>query len=160
MSEFALGEGSLGRGIGSAVVAAVKYLAVPILLIVGFTTLVAEAGVDELAGQLGIDRITTYLLVLGIPITALSFFRGYYPKGSRSRMTFGVLVAALVCVWIWVILMGGNLSLDLEEVGLSISFVGLVMLFVLAAALGGVYYVVEMFSYRKEWLTSRQIKAR
>lgn len=139
-------------------VTAVKYLVVPILLIVGISTLLAQAGGDELAEQIGVDRVMDYLIVLGVPITVLSFFRGFYPKGSRSRMTFGVLVAGLICVWIWLILMGGNLSVQFEDVGMSINYVGLVLLFILAAALGGLFYVVEMFSYRQEWLASRQAR--
>jgi hypothetical protein len=158
MSEFGFGEGSIGRGVRSAVVTAVKYLVVPILLILGFSTLLSQAGGEELADQIGVDRIMDYLILLGVPITVLSFFRGYYPKGSRSRMTFGVLVAGLVCLWIWLVLAGGYLSVQFDDVGLSLNYMGFVLLFILAAALGGLYYVVEMLSYRQEWLASRQIR--
>jgi hypothetical protein len=94
-------------------------------------------------------------LLIGIPIAILSFFRGFYPKGSISRFTFGAIVVVLACLWIWSVTRGGALALEFDQFGLSISFTGLVLLFILAAALKGVYYLAEMFSYRREWLNAR-----
>lgn len=156
MSEFSLRGGSIARGLWSAFVTGIKYIGFPLLIITAFTVLFTQLGTTEMGEQLGLERLANYLVVLGIPITVLSFFRGFYPKGSLSRMIFGVVVAALICVWIWLLMMGGNLSIQFEEFGLTISFVGIVLLFILAATLGGIYYVVEMRSYRQEWLTSRE----
>jgi hypothetical protein len=48
----------------------------------------------------------------------------------------------------------GDRVLRFDQFGIAISFTGLVLLFILAAALGGVIYLAEMLSYRREWLRS------
>ncbi|MDW5562527.1 MAG: hypothetical protein SA339_04800 [Methanomassiliicoccus sp.] len=155
MSEFSLSIGNVGRGIVSSVFAAVKYILIPILVLTALTELFAQIqGATALADQLDLDRIRLFAIVLGIPITMLAFFRGFYPKGTRSRFVFGAGVSVLVCIWTWTMMMGGHITLEMEEVGFTLSYVGFVLLFILAAALGGVYCLVEMISYRKEWLAS------
>ncbi len=68
------------------------------------------------------------LLILGILcITILSFFRGFYPKGSISRFTFGAIITVLICLWIWMVTMGGNLILEFEQFGVTLNFTGLVL---------------------------------
>lgn len=157
MSEFSLKNGKPGKGVVSAVLAAAKYILVPMLILTALTTVLSQIeGASVITDQIDLERVKVFVLVLGIPITVLSFFRGFYPKGTRSRCLFGVSAAALACVWIWMVLMGGNLSLEMEEVGFSLSYVGIVLLFILAAALGGLYYVVEMRSYRQAWLSPDQ----
>jgi hypothetical protein len=160
MNEFSLKIGSAGKGVVAAIISAVKYIVVPMLLLTAFTTLFAQMeGASTITDQLDLERIKQYVLVLGVPITVLAFFRGFYPKGTRSRFVFGEAITALVCIWIWMVMMGGNLALEIEDVGFSISYVGFVLLFILAAALGGVFYLVEMLSYRTEWLKAREPQA-
>jgi hypothetical protein len=158
MSEFSLNEGDIGKGIGASILAAVKYLILPILILTSASSMMTEAGGEEIAQQLRLQDITNALLVLGIPITILSFFRGFYPKGSISRFTFGVIVTVLVCILIWMVTMGGNLVLEFDRFGLSLNFTGLVLLFILAAALKGIFYLAEMLSYRREWLGTKEAK--
>ena len=161
MNEFSLKLGRPGKGIVSSALAAVKYIVVPLLVLTVLTEVFAQIdGASTVTGQLDLERVKLFVLVLGIPMTVLAFFRGFYPKGSRSRFVFGVTVAALVCVWIWMVMMGGNIALQLEEVGFSISYLGFVLLFILAAVLGGIFYLAEMLSYRKEWLASVGLQAR
>lgn len=160
MNEFSPSIGNVGKGIAASALAAAKYLIVPILVLTALTTLLAR--VDEtsiISDQIDLERIRFYVLVLGVPITALAFFRGFYPKGTLSRFAFAAAITALACVWIWEVMMAGNITLELEGFGFSLSYVGLVMLFILGAALGGVYYLVEMLSYRREWLASREAPA-
>lgn len=157
MNEFSLKIGNAGKGIVSLVIAAAKYVLVPMLLLMAFTNIFAQIeGASTITDQLDLEGVKFFVLVLGIPITVLSFFRGFYPRGSRSRFAFAATITVLVCAWIWTIMMGGNMTLEIEKVGFSISYVGFVALFILAAALGGVFYFVEMLSYRREWLASRE----
>jgi hypothetical protein len=156
MSDFSLEHGSIGSGIIAAVVAGIKYLLIPLILLIGASSLLVQAAGQGVADQIGLEAVIETVLVLGIPIALLSFFRGFYPRGSISRFTFGIAVVALVCLWIWFITRGGNLVLEFDRFGLSVSFTGLVLLFILAAALKGVYYLAEMLSYRREWLRSQQ----
>lgn len=159
MSEFSLDEGSVGSGIIASVVAGIKYLLLPLILLIGASSLLVQAGGQGMARQIGLDDVINWVLILGIPIAALAFFRGFYPRGSISRFTFGIIVVVLVCLWIWFVTRGGNLVLQFDQFGIAVSFTGLVLLFILAAALKGLYYLAEMLSYRKEWLRSRQPSA-
>jgi hypothetical protein len=157
MNEFSLNEGSVGKGIAASIISAVKYLIFPLLILMSATSLLINNGGGEVAEQLRLEDIKYVLLILGIPITILSFFRGFYPKGSISRFTFGAIITVLICLWIWMVTMGGNLILEFEQFGVTLNFTGLVLLFILAAALKGVYYFVEMLSYRREWLGSKNV---
>ncbi len=160
MNDFSPKVGNVGKGIVALVFAAAKYLLVPILILTALTTMLARVeGASMITDQIDLERIKFFVLVLGVPITALAFFRGFYPKGSVSRFAFAAAITALVCVWIWTVMMAGNISLELEGFGFSISFLGLVLLFILGAVLGGVYYLVEMISYRPEWLASMETTA-
>lgn len=154
MNEFALRLGRPSRGILAAAGAAVKFLVVPLLLIYALITLLKEAGGEEYVGVLGLDALVQTVVVLGIAITALSFFRGFYPKGSLSRMAFGLAAMAATGAWVWVIARGGELVLDVDQLGLEVGFTGLLLLFLAVVALRALFYVVEMRSYRQEWLAS------
>lgn len=157
MNEFSLELGNAGKGIVSSVLAAAKYVLVPIFVLTALTTLLSQmGGASMIADQIGTDRLKDHILILGVLISLLAFFRGFYPRGSLSRCVFGVTVSAMVCVWIWVLTMGGSISLGIDEVSFSISYLGFVLLFILAAALRGAYFVAEMMSYRNEWLASRE----
>ncbi len=153
MSEFSLSEGKVSAGILSAVGGGLTYLLVPIIIVTFTSALITKAGVEE---QLRAGEILSMVVIFGIPITILSFFRGFYPKGSRSRFIFGALTAALVCLWIWFVTLGGSIAVDMGQFGLALSFTGLVYLLIFAAALRGVYFLAEMVSYRREWLMTRQ----
>ncbi len=157
MNEFSLNEGHVGKGIAASILSAAKYLIFPLLILMSASSMLVQAGGGEVAEQLRLEDVKYVLLMLGIPITVLSFFRGFYPKGSISRFTFGAIVTVLVCLWIWMVTMGGNLTLEFEQFGLVLNFTGLVLLFILAAALKGVFYLVEMLSYRQDWLGSKNV---
>lgn len=106
-------------------------------------------------GSATLDRLGTLLLFIGLPIAVVSFFKGFYPKGSVSRLTFALIVVALVCVWIYVAALGGHFSLSMNvsgsEIHIDLNYLALLWLFIFAAALWGVYWAVEAYIYRKEW---------
>ncbi|MBM4237489.1 MAG: hypothetical protein FJ151_03280 [Euryarchaeota archaeon] len=149
MSEFSFKEGKVGKGTIAAILAAVKYLVVPLIIIGIVTSILAE-----FAGEI-IGDIRNAVIILGIPIVVFSFFRGFYPKGSRPRLVFALVAVAFVCLWIFFVLRGGQFGIDAEAVALNLDIFPLVMLFILAAALAGVYFTAEYLSYRKEWLAKR-----
>jgi hypothetical protein len=50
---------------------------------------------------------------------------------------------------------GGKFELSATRADLNLDLSGLVLLFVVAAAIGGLYFVAELFSYRKEYLARK-----
>ncbi len=151
MNEFSFREGKLSTGILAASGAAFKFLVSPLLIIIIISWLAKQVEFD--LSTLGIDRITSAVLIFGILIVILSFFRGFYRKGSRSRALFGVASIAFVILWLWFITLGGKLSLEVDQGGGSIDFSALLYLFIFAAALRALFYVIEMSSHRKEYLS-------
>jgi hypothetical protein len=88
----------------------------------------------------------------GLAVMIMAFFKGFYPKGSLSRMSSWLVLVAGVCVWIWFFLFGGKMAIDLADIAeLSVGFTPIVLILMFAASLWGVYAVVEMWSYRYEW---------
>jgi len=156
VSEFSLKEGKIRGGLFSAIGAALKYVVVPVVI---FTMVAAFfSALNDLSDNLGLSLVSDMrnaALILGIPIIFLTFFRGFYPRGSYPRMTFALLTTAMVCVWIWFVMRGGKFQLSATGAELNMDISLLILLFVFAAALGGLYFVAEMFSYRKEYLAKR-----
>jgi hypothetical protein len=116
---------------------------------------------DELGNELGnvknvLDTTASGILMVGIIITALSFFKGFYPKGSFSRMSFAALAAVATAAWVWIITFGGHIDLEATigtaPVALQLDYQPLVLLSMFAALLWAAYAVVELISYRKDWV--------
>jgi hypothetical protein len=152
LNEFSFSLGKLSKGLVAAAGGLIKYVAVPLVIIYGVIALLESAGGGEFAESLGLNGLMTWVAVLGIAIAALSFFRGFYPKGSRSRMIFGVASMAAAGAWLWVLAKGGDIALAGGDITLGIDYTGIVLLLLVAVALRGLYFVAEMVSCRKEWL--------
>ena len=111
MNDFSISHGSWKKGALAAVGGVIKYVVVPILIVLGMITVMERAGVEELIESLGLRSLVMQVAILGEVVAALSFFRGFYPKGSLSRMTFGVISMAAAGVWLWTIVKGGDIAL-------------------------------------------------
>lgn len=154
MNEFALEEGEVSKGIIGGVLGVIKYLVIPLAIMYVVTSFISGVG-EDIPVQDKLDLVMNAVILVGIPITVLSFFTGFYPKGSYSRMTFGLITVLAIGVWIWMVTLGGNLTIEVEGVGVALSFTPLVYLFLLPVGLKGVYYLAEAPSYREEWLEER-----
>jgi len=152
MNDFSISHGSWKKGALAAVGGVIKYVVVPILIVLGMITVMERAGVEELIESLGLRSLVMQVAILGGVVAALSFFRGFYPKGSLSRMTFGVISMAAAGVWLWTIVKGGDIALTSGQLDLGVRYTSIVLLLLVAVALRGGYYVAEMLSHRKEWL--------
>ena len=154
MNEFSIHHGRWSKGLLAAVGGLVKYVAVPVLLLFILTALLESAGGEEFVQQLALPELTTLVALLGTIVAALSFFRGFYPKGSMSRMAFGVASMAAAGVWLWTFAKGGSIALEGGDMALGIDYMAIVLLLLLAVALRGASFVAELLSYRKEWLAT------
>jgi hypothetical protein len=105
---------------------------------------------DSLSGLLGTTM--ALLFFVGIPIAVLSFFKGFYPKGSFSRMSFSIAIVALLDLWIWFATLQGRFQADMGNVRIDINYQPYVLLIILGVSLWAIYYVVELVSYRKDWI--------
>ena len=161
--DFRLRYGRYVGGTKEASRAGRRYLCSPAItvLVIGavLQKLTASTGIEQLSalsGSLGI--IFNALLLFALPLMVLAFFRGFYPKGSFSRLAFGCGVAATLALWVWALSQGGRVATDLgmEEVniGISLDVSGLIMLFAIVELLWCLYYLAEFLSYRKDWIAN------
>ena len=106
-------------------------------------------------GSATLDRLSTLLLFIGVPIAVISFFKGFYPKGSVSRLTFALIIVALICAWIYIAALGGHISVSMNvsstNIHFNLNYEPLLWLFIIGAALWGIYWSVEAVVYRKDW---------
>ncbi len=72
-----------------------------------------------LQGQDGPQRVAdllremqTVVLIFGIVLTVLGFFKGAYPKGSYSRFLFGITASVLVIVYVYSLLLNGRTQMS------------------------------------------------
>lgn len=154
MGEFAMENGKVGKGVISAIIAAVKYLVLPVLIVSIIISLMS--GISEDAFLLdNFETIRTYMIIFALPIIAIAFFVGFYPKGSYSRMTFGIAYTVLICVWLWVALRGGKIDITMDFVGAGVDFTPLLLLIIFAVSLKAVFFIAEAPSYREEFIKRR-----
>jgi hypothetical protein len=124
-------------------------LIIIILIKAGFSSLNVEE-VDTMMSNL--DDSSAYMVMLGVPMAALAFLNGFYPKGSVSRFVPAVVMVLITLYWIWVIGLGGKFVFDsIEEISISLDFSKLLLLLMVGTALWIVYYVLELLLYRPEW---------
>jgi hypothetical protein len=153
LQDFRFRYGRLTKGISMARGALLKYVLLPIAMLIVLKAVISEFDTtvtDNLSGLLGTTM--TLLLFVGIPIAVLSFFKGFYPKGSFSRMSFSIGIVALLDLWIWFATLQGRFQADMGNVHVDINYQPYVILIILGVSLWAIYYVVELVSYRKDWI--------
>jgi hypothetical protein len=132
------------------------YIAWPLFMLMIAGAAVTKIGDDvpvEFTNEL--DSLMGIVLVVGVLITVLMFFKGFYPKGSISRPAFWSVAVICICLWIWYFSFGGDVAIEIMDVAsVDLNYTPIVMLFIVAAALWAVYAIVEMLSYRKEWVAN------
>ncbi len=157
-------------GMTEASKALIKFVIFPLIFIaiLGAVIQSTQGAVEGLIGQAGgnadglfglgsatLERLSTLLLLIGLPIAVLSFFKGFYPKGSVSRLTFALVIVALICIWIFYAALGGHINATIDmgqmNIHLNLNFELLLWLFIIGAALWGIYWAVEALVYRKDW---------
>ncbi|MCX6651479.1 MAG: hypothetical protein NT131_07485 [Methanomassiliicoccales archaeon] len=151
--DFRLRYGSLYQGLKLARSTLIGFVVLPLALIIilkaGLSTLNAQE-VGELLTRL--DDLFGYMLVLGLPMTCLAFFKGFYPRGSFSRLIPALIMVLISLYWIWTLGMEGKMALDtIEDISISVDYTGILLLILCGSALWLVYYALELLVYRREW---------
>ena len=157
-------------GMAEADKALLQYVIFPLLIIIllGAVIQSTQGMLEGMSGTAGsnanglfglgsatLDRLSMLLLFIGLPVAVLSFFKGFYPKGSVSRLTFALIIVALICAWIFIAALGGHITVAMDVMSTNIHFnlnyEPLLWLFIFASALWGIYWAVEAYIYRKDW---------
>jgi len=151
--DFRLRYGSLYQGLKRSRAALVGFVIIPLMVIVIMKAGLSSLDVDQIDPMIdSLDGIASAMVLLGLPIAIISFPKGFYPRGSLSRMLPAVTVVLLILYWIWKLGMEGRFVFDeVDGFSLSMDYTGLLYLIMAGTALWIVYYILEMIVYRKEW---------
>jgi hypothetical protein len=118
-----------------------------------------EASLNELQKLIGVALLFGFLVVLA------QFIRASYPRGSVSRLTFGL--AAVVFIVIWILeFVGGivdviKVTIEAVEGSSDIStiinpYLNYILIpFILWAGFLVLWYILQYFSHRREWVVKR-----
>jgi len=131
------------------IIAALKYLNDPTY----------DASLNELQKLIGVT------LTFGLLVVLAQFLRASYPKGSVSRLTFGLAVVVFIVIWA-LQFMGGvvdaiMVTIEAVEGSSDIStFINpylnyLLIPFLAWAGFLAIWYAIQYFSHRKEWADKR-----
>ena len=148
--------GQLTKGILMSRGALLRYVILPVATVIVVKALLPLVGTTftaNLPATLG--TTITLLFFVGVPIAALSFFRGFYPKGSFSRMAFSIIIVALLDLWIWFATFQGRFQADLGMIRVDLNYQQYVLVLMIGASLWGLYYMAELVSYRKDWIAQK-----
>lgn len=145
--------GSLFNGLKLGRSTLIGFVVVPLIIIIlmkaGFSSLDVEE-VDVMMSEL--DELSAFMVLLGVPMAVLAFFKGFYPKGSFSRFAPAVAMVLITLYWIWVLGLEGRFVFDsMEEFSIALDYSKLLMLIMVGTALWIVYYALELLLYRPEW---------
>lgn len=145
--------GSVSNGIVLSKKSATRFVIIPLILIIILKAGLTSLDVDEIDAFISsLDDIINVTLYLGLAITAVSFFKGFYPKGSFSRFLPALIVVLISMYWVWTVGLEGKFVIEAADVmTFTLDYTGILLLMVCATGLWGVYYAVELWSYRREW---------
>lgn len=151
--DFRLRYGSLFNGLKLGRSTLIGFVVIPLIILIllkaGLSSLDMEE-VDTVLSEL--DGISAHMVVLGLPMAALAFLKGFYPKGSFSRFLPAMAMVLVTLYWIWVLGLEGRFVFDsIEEISISLDFSKLLMLIMVGTALWMVYYALELILYRPDW---------
>ncbi|NLX47998.1 MAG: hypothetical protein GXY70_07520 [Euryarchaeota archaeon] len=145
--------GSLFKGLKLTRSTLISFVVLPLaiifVLVAGFSSL----DLEEMGPMLeNIEELGPHMLMIGIPLTALSFFKGFYPRGSLSRLIPALVMVLITLYWIWTLGLEGKFVFDaIEEIDIGLDYTGLLLLIMAGMALWIVYYVLELLLHRPEW---------
>ncbi|HSA35329.1 MAG TPA: hypothetical protein P5202_02075, partial [Methanomassiliicoccales archaeon] len=145
--------GSLYNGLKLGRSTLIGFVLLPMVVIILLKAGMSSLNVQEVDSLLSnLDDMSTLLIMLGVPMAALAFFKGFYPKGSFSRFVPAVIMVLISLYWIWTIGLGGKFVFDaVEEISINLDFSKLLLLLMVGTALWIVYYALELLLYRPEW---------
>ncbi len=163
LQEFRFRFGSTYEGTAWARKGMIRYLYYTTIILIVLLTIIEStsfsvAGIDLSALDVKLRQTYIFIILLAIPLAAVRAMYGFYPAGSTSKLTFGLLVVLVGASYTYLGLQGGQLvregDLGAVQAGLSIDFSFIVNAFLIGWALYALTVLVEYLLYRKEWIAN------
>jgi hypothetical protein len=155
LGEFSAKNLESSGGIAGALIAAILFVAVPVILYAvtrgGYSRLLTPNDAQAL------DTFFAYALILGTTITVtISLYCGY-PKGARSRLFFGTLSGALIIAYAFIVLVMSGLTLIFTDRGIPLDTKYFALMVADASVILILNTAAEYSASRKRWLKSGRL---
>ena len=150
--EFSLNDLDVKDGCTKAALAAALMIAAPIAL----SSIVRE----RFAGSLTphdlevLSDFVLYAVIVGLAVTIAAFLYGGYRKGTRSRLSFGIVTGILIVLYSFTVLVAGGLTPVLSDIGLELdmTYVALMISYASVIVVFGAFG--DYIESRKKWKAS------
>ncbi len=142
--------GKFSRGAVEAKKEVFRFVTVPevfILLVIGAARSAGMTG--ELFGIM--EQWSMNILIFGLLIAFIAFWRGYFPPGTFSRLLFGLLLVPALLLYIRGLELGGGLEESLRHYGLVVPMQEINLLILIMVLFVGVMQLGEFGDYRRSW---------
>ncbi|MBI0582041.1 MAG: hypothetical protein JET69_03395, partial [Methanomassiliicoccales archaeon] len=116
------------------------------------------SGIDLSGLNTNLRQSYITIVLLAIPLAAARAIYGFYPAGSTSKLTFGLVMCLVGASYTYWALQGGQLvrggDLGVVKGGLSVDFSFIVYGFLIGWGLYVITILVEYRAYRKDWVNN------
>jgi hypothetical protein len=104
-------------------------------------------------------RLASNLLIIGALVAIFVAMETYFPRGSKSKLIFGILAVVTLCVWFWSLLNNGSIQFPYGPLSVSINIIGLAIVILVSVALKGLLPVGQFIVARGEMKRKRLASA-
>ena len=136
---------NLKGGIVTAGVAGGLLIAVPFALVFFIQKMFSGSITSQ--GSQALSTFLLYALILGAMVALSMFLYGYYQKGTRSRLLFGMTSGPLIMIYSFVVLVISGLASVLSDIGLHLDTTFAALMIIFAS-------VILMFNIGTEYIAS------
>jgi hypothetical protein len=98
-----------------------------------------------------LQGITTTILLLGILLFPIAWFRGFYPKGSFGRLVASLAFVTFLVLYIYMFLIGHGLDQWVHDQGIHFDYALMVLLVMVVPLFQVAEAVGEVIDERKPW---------
>ncbi|HUL40277.1 MAG TPA: cell envelope integrity protein TolA [Methanomassiliicoccales archaeon] len=142
--------GKFSRGTVDAKREVFRFVTIPeviILLVIG------AARSTSLTGDLFniMETWSVNILIFGLLIAFITFWKGYFPPGTYSRLLFGLLLVPGLLLYVGGLELGGELNDALKAIGLIVPMQLINLLIIIMVFFVGVLQFGEFGDYRRNW---------
>ncbi len=142
--------GKFSRGAVDAKKEILRFVTIPEIVIL------LAIGAMRSAGTTGTlyDIMETWsinILIFGLLIAFVAFWRGYFPPGTFSRLLIGLLLVPSLLLYVRGLELGGTLDEALKQVGLILPMPEINLLILIFIAFIGVMQFGEFLDSRRSW---------
>lgn len=163
LQEFRFRFGSVYQGSRWARKGMVRYLYYTTIILIILITIIgslalALAGFDLSPLEPRLRQTYLVVIIVAIPLATVRAFYGFYPAGSTSKLTCGLLVALVGATYTYFALQGGTLAkgagIGSVSAGISVDLTTILIGFLIGWGLYSLTVIAQYLSYRKAWIAS------